>query len=53
MQVPFSYLYRQFAEVDAYLADIKKNVLTGDYTLGAELIKFECDSIWRIARRCV
>ena len=41
MQVPFSYLDRQFAEVDAYLADIKEHVLTGDFTLGSELTKFE------------
>ena len=41
MRVPFSYLDRQFADVDDYLADIKELVLTGDFTLGAALTEFE------------
>lgn len=41
MRVPFSYLDRQFATVDDYLADIKQLVLTGDFTLGAPLSEFE------------
>jgi len=41
MRVNFSYLDRQFAEVDAYLRDIKELVRTGDFTLGAPLREFE------------
>jgi len=41
MRVPFSYLDRQFVDIDAYLADIKELVLSGDFTLGEELVKFE------------
>ena len=41
MRVRFSYLDRQFADVDAYLADIKQLVRTGDFTLGAPLVEFE------------
>lgn len=41
MRVPFSYLDRQFADVDAYLSDIKELVKTGDFTLGAPLDEFE------------
>lgn len=41
MQVPFSYLDRQFANVDRYLADIRKLVATGDFTLGAAVEEFE------------
>ena len=41
MRVSFSYLNHQFAEVDAYLTDIKELVLSGDFTLGTELQKFE------------
>ena len=41
MRVPFSYLDRQFADVDAYLADVKKLVLSGDFTLGASVREFE------------
>lgn len=40
-RVPFSYLDRQFADVDAYLEDIKKLVVSGDFTLGAALAEFE------------
>lgn len=41
MQVPFSYLDRQFENVDDYLSDIRKLVLSGKFTLGEELEKFE------------
>lgn len=41
MKVPFSYLDRQFQNIDAYLQDIKKFVATGNFTLGKELTKFE------------
>jgi len=41
MRVPFSYLERQFANVDAYLDDLKKFVVTGDFTLGGPLKEFE------------
>ena len=41
MHVPFSYLDRQFADVEAYLKDIKSLVATGDFTLGAPLQEFE------------
>lgn len=41
MKVPFSYLDRQFANVDDYLADLKAFVVTGDFTLGKPLVEFE------------
>jgi len=41
MRVPFSYLDRQFADVDAYLNDIKELVKSGDFTLGKPLTEFE------------
>ena len=41
MQVNFSYLDRQFADLDAYLDDLKSFVKTGDFTLGAPLREFE------------
>jgi aminotransferase EvaB len=41
MQVKFSYLDRQFANVDDYLADVKQLVLSGDFTLGAAVTEFE------------
>jgi dTDP-4-amino-4,6-dideoxygalactose transaminase len=41
MRVPFSYLDRQFADVDLYLSDIKKLVETGNFTLGGPLREFE------------
>ena len=34
MKVNYSYLPRQFAEIDDLLKDIKKFVQTGDFTLG-------------------
>ena len=41
MQVKYSYLEEQFADVDTYLADIRKVVMKGDFTLGAEVTRFE------------
>jgi aminotransferase EvaB len=41
MNVKFSYLDRQFADVDAYLGDIRELVRSGDFTLGKPLAKFE------------
>lgn len=41
MKVPFSYLDRQFSDIDAYLADLKSFVSTGDFTLGKPLVEFE------------
>ena len=41
MRVPFSYLDRQFADVDAYLSDVRALVVSGDFTLGAPVREFE------------
>ena len=41
LKVRYSYLSRQFAEIDHILADIKKLVATGDFTLGAPVRQFE------------
>lgn len=41
MRVPFSYLDRQFANVDDYLGDLRTFVTTGDFTLGKPLTEFE------------
>ena len=41
MHVSFSYLDKQFAEVDDYLSDIEELVKTGDFTLGGPLVEFE------------
>lgn len=48
MRVPFSYLDRQFADVDNYLDDIKELVLSSDFTLGSALTEFEA----RFAKLC-
>ena len=40
-RVPFSYLDRQFADVEEYLSDIRDLVRSGDFTLGAPLREFE------------
>jgi len=40
-RVSFSYLDRQFADVEAYLDDLRPFVKTGDFTLGEPLIEFE------------
>jgi dTDP-3-amino-2,3,6-trideoxy-4-keto-D-glucose/dTDP-3-amino-3,4,6-trideoxy-alpha-D-glucose/dTDP-2,6-dideoxy-D-kanosamine transaminase len=41
MRVPFSYLDRQFADVDAYLDEVKALVRSGDFTLGKPVGEFE------------
>lgn len=41
MKVPYSYLERQFADIDGILADIKEFVKTGDFTLGKKLEELE------------
>jgi len=41
MRVPFSYLDRQFADVEDYLQDIRALVASGDFTLGKPLVEFE------------
>lgn len=41
VRVPFSYLDRQFADVDVYLQDIKALVLSGEFTLGSHVAEFE------------
>jgi dTDP-3-amino-2,3,6-trideoxy-4-keto-D-glucose/dTDP-3-amino-3,4,6-trideoxy-alpha-D-glucose/dTDP-2,6-dideoxy-D-kanosamine transaminase len=41
LEVKFSYLDRQFANVDEYLADVRELVLSGDFTLGAAVAEFE------------
>jgi aminotransferase EvaB len=48
MRVPFSYLDRQFANLDLYLEDIREFVKTGDFTLGKPLQEFE----QRVATLC-
>jgi len=41
MKVPYSYLDRQFAEIDGYLEDIRALVASGDFTLGRAVEEFE------------
>lgn len=41
MRVPYSYLERQFADIEPYLNDLREFIKTADFTLGAELEKFE------------
>lgn len=41
MKVNFSYLDRQFNDIDSYLAAIKELVKSGDFTLGKPLVEFE------------
>ncbi len=41
MNVPYSYLDRQFADIDAYLADVRDVVQSGDFTLGRPVAEFE------------
>ncbi|MFQ5732234.1 MAG: DegT/DnrJ/EryC1/StrS family aminotransferase [Planctomycetaceae bacterium] len=48
MKVPFSYLDRQFADVDPYLDDIRALVKSGDFTLGKAVAEFET----RFAEHC-
>jgi aminotransferase EvaB len=41
MKVRYSYLGQQFAEPDAILAELKKLVFSGDFTLGKPVAEFE------------
>ncbi|MCE9613323.1 MAG: DegT/DnrJ/EryC1/StrS family aminotransferase [Lentisphaerae bacterium] len=41
MNVPFSYLQRQFSELDGYLADLRELVSSGSLTLGHAVSEFE------------
>ncbi len=41
IRVPFSYLDRQFADLDPFLEDIRALVKEGDFTLGKALTEFE------------
>ncbi|MCA3265812.1 MAG: aminotransferase class V-fold PLP-dependent enzyme, partial [Azospirillum sp.] len=41
MKVRYSYLPQQFADIDSLLAEIKRFVPTGDFTLGGQLTEFE------------
>lgn len=41
MKVPYSYLDRQFVDINVYLEDIRKLVQSGDFTLGAAVSEFE------------
>jgi dTDP-3-amino-2,3,6-trideoxy-4-keto-D-glucose/dTDP-3-amino-3,4,6-trideoxy-alpha-D-glucose/dTDP-2,6-dideoxy-D-kanosamine transaminase len=41
MKVSFSYLDRQFADVEAYLADVRELVRSGEFTLGPAVRQFE------------
>src|SRR5262245_2283019 len=41
MIVPYSYLDRQFSDIDAYLEDIRQVVQSGDFTLGSAVERFE------------
>ena len=41
MNVPYSYLDEQFANIDEYLADVRKLVQSGDFTLGEPVTEFE------------
>lgn len=41
IRVPFSYLDRQFSDLEAYWGDIRVLVKTGDFTLGKALLEFE------------
>lgn len=48
IRVPYSYLDRQFANVDDYLQDVRSLVQSGDFTLGQPLTEFET----RFAEMC-
>lgn len=41
MEVEYSYLKRQFADIDPYLDDIRRLVQSGDFTLGEPVSEFE------------
>jgi len=48
MQIKFSYLDRQFANVDEYLAEVRSLILSTDFTLGQAVVEFE----QRFAKLC-
>ncbi len=48
MNVPYSYLDEQFANIDGYIEDIRQLVKSGDFTLGKAVGEFE----ERFARLC-
>src|SRR5258706_14527504 len=48
MKVPFSYLDRQFADVDDYLQDVRALVKSGGFTLGKPLQEFEAGFAKRV-----
>ena len=48
MEVPYSYLPRQFANLDPFLEDIRQLATSGDFTLGKAVGEFE----ERFARLC-
>ena len=48
MEVPYSYLQRQFANLDPFLKDIRQLATSGDFTLGKAVEEFE----ERFARLC-
>ena len=41
MKVEYSYLKQQFADIDPYLSDVKKLILSEDLTLGKAVSEFE------------
>ena len=41
MKVPYSYLKRQFSDLDPFLEDIRDLVVSGDFTLGQPVHEFE------------
>jgi dTDP-4-amino-4,6-dideoxygalactose transaminase len=41
MEVKFSYLDRQFADIDSYLSEIRALVVSGEFTLGPTVREFE------------
>ncbi len=41
MKISYSYLGRQFKNIDPYLKDIARLVKSGDFTLGKDVAKFE------------
>jgi dTDP-4-amino-4,6-dideoxygalactose transaminase len=41
MNVPYSYLDRQFADIEPYLDDVRRVVRSGDFTLGRAVEEFE------------
>ena len=41
MNVPYSYLDKQFTNIDDYLKDVRKLVQSGDFTLGKAVTEFE------------